>query len=270
MKKTACFAILAFLILGVGSLSWAEGLRPPPGGYPASATPVANLEATNTLLNAATTYPAYGTAVDLYGSAVNHSYYVLIKGLAPTNVGVKIQGSPDGNVWVDLDTQTVTPNADKINNGTFTGAATNWTLNTGWAYGTNNVAKTGDGLGALVQADASMASVKTAGEYYCLRYTTSSFTVGTITPSFGGFTCPAVTTTNAIQECCGLTTSVADLSFTPTNSARLTIDDVSLRVGGTGYYISAKPWRYIRGAYTTRSSGDATTSVTIVSTSSAY
>ena len=108
-----------------------------------------------------------------------------------------------------------------VSNGVFTGNATGWTAAAGWAYDTNNVTHGSNGTGTLAE-DAFGAVV---GRTYQVTYTISGWTVGSVTPSLGGVTGTAVSANGTYTERF-LATSTAGLAFTPTNTARFTIDTV--------------------------------------------
>jgi len=107
--------------------------------------------------------------------------------------------------------------------GAFTGAATNWTLAEGWAYGTNNIGHTGDGEGTA--AHNNFAAI--IGRTYLITYTISSLTEGTVTPSLGGVTGTAVGADGTYTEVFKAT-STGGLAFTPSNAARFTLDSVTI------------------------------------------
>lgn len=115
-----------------------------------------------------------------------------------------------------------------LSNGTFTGAATGWTLGTGWAYSSNTVVKNVDGTGTLSQSCGA-----TAGVVFVVEYTISNWTVGTVTPSVGGVSGSAVGANGTYRDT--ITCSGAGaLTFTPTNTSRFTIDNVKLWEKATG------------------------------------
>jgi hypothetical protein len=64
---------------------------------------------------------------------------------------------------------------------------------------------------------------------YYLSYIISNWTVGTVTPTCGGITLPISSAANGTYTAMFVVTSTADLVFTPTNTARFTIDDISLK-----------------------------------------
>lgn len=65
-------------------------------------------------------------------------------------------------------------------NGTFTGNANSWTLGSGWAYGTNNVAATAAST-TLKQEKANMGTPWTSGVFYEVTFTISGYSAGTLT-----------------------------------------------------------------------------------------
>lgn len=110
-----------------------------------------------------------------------------------------------------------------LTNGTFTGSATGWTLGSGYAYSSNSVSKTSNGTAALTQSFTGYLQRE-----YLLTYTISNWTVGTVTPSVGGFTGTAVSANGTYTERF-VATATTQLAFTPSNTARFTIDSVSLK-----------------------------------------
>lgn len=80
-------------------------------------------------------------------------------------------------------------------NGTFNGSAASWTLNTGWAYGTNNI----------VATTATSAATETAG-FTINNGTTYTITIvmestaGTLTPSIGGTAGTAIPITSGTTK----------------------------------------------------------------------
>ena len=120
--------------------------------------------------------------------------------------------------------------------GLFTGAATNWTLGAGWTYSTNDVDKDGDGTATLAHDNFAA----TIGETYYVFFTISGWSVGTVTASLGGVSGTAIGADGFYaQEFTA--SSTAGLAFTPTNTARFTIDAVyvntteGVTIGTTSY-----------------------------------
>jgi hypothetical protein len=135
---------------------------------------------------------------------------------------------------------------EKVTNGAFTGNANGWTLGSGWAYNSNNVNITpGVGLGTMTQ-DCSVV----AGETYILIYTTSSYVAGSVTPTCGG---TALSTRSSAATFTETFTAVSAgvLTFTPTDTANMVLDTISLirvltfknvelvNADVTGYYAGA-------------------------------
>lgn len=113
--------------------------------------------------------------------------------------------------------------SEKATNGTFTGNANNWTLNTGWAYNSNNVIHTSGNTGTLTQ---DMTEV--AGDVYYVSYVVSSQTIGTVTMSIGGVTGKTTwgngTFTEKIEA-----TGTGDFSITPSTDFNGIIDTISVK-----------------------------------------
>jgi hypothetical protein len=124
--------------------------------------------------------------------------------------------------WNDL-------GADKITNGTFTGSATGWTLASGWTYSSNTVKKDGNGTGTLSQTSAGMVTPLVAGQFYQLTFTISAWSVGTVAASVGGASNGIVYNSNGTYSETFLAVNTNDLTFTPSNTARFTIDTISLK-----------------------------------------
>ena len=121
-------------------------------------------------------------------------------------------------------TQLTLGTTELLVNGTFTGAATGWTPEAAaWTYNANAVDKDANGTGTLAE-DAFAATI---GETYELVYTISSWTVGSVTPTVGGVAGTAVSADGTYTERFTATTT-GGILFTPTNTARFTIDTVSL------------------------------------------
>lgn len=111
-----------------------------------------------------------------------------------------------------------------VTNGAFTGAATGWTLASGWTYSANAVNKDGAGTGALEQSIGAKADA-----VYLLVFTISSWTAGTtLTPSIGGVDGTTITTNGTYTQYI-ISTGTANLKFTPTTDVRCTIDTVSVK-----------------------------------------
>ena len=111
-----------------------------------------------------------------------------------------------------------------ISNGTFTGAATSWTLGAGWAYGTNNVAHT---PGSTADLEQNFTAV--SGALYRITFTVVSRTAGQVTPYIGAVAGTAVTAAATYTQyiVAGASGSVA-LKFTPDTNSDAVIDTVVL------------------------------------------
>lgn len=189
---------------------------------------------------------------------------VSLGGTIPTTATVKLKGSVNGIIWLDLGTYTVTP-VEYLSNGTFTGAATGWTLGTGWAYGTNNVVKT-TGAGTLSQSLATMVTTPYKGETYLLNFTISGWVKGspTVTMMGGTGTGTAVTGDGTYSWTIVTTATTGALTFTPSASDdEYTIDDVKLIRNENGLHVVNKSVRHIKGSYTAKTGGAADTAITM-------
>lgn len=117
--------------------------------------------------------------------------------------------------------------AQQVTNGTFTGNANDWTLAAGWTYNANAVDKDGDGVGTLSQAAGDMVTPIVVGGTYTIQFTISNHTVGTVTPTCGGETLGVRSSDGTFSEEFTATTTDG-LAFTPTNTARFTIDTITI------------------------------------------
>jgi len=112
-----------------------------------------------------------------------------------------------------------------LSNWTFTGSATGWNVWSGYAYSSNAVVHSSNWTQALSQTVSWMNLYR---EHLC-TFTISAWTVGTVTVSCGGITGTAVGA-NGTYTFRFVPTSSAALAFTPTNTARFTIDTVSVKM----------------------------------------
>jgi len=110
-----------------------------------------------------------------------------------------------------------------LTNPNFTGNATGWTVPSGMAYSSNAVSKTSNGTGALTQNITAYIQRE-----YLLTYILSNVTAGTVTPSVAGVTLTARSANGTYTERF-VAISSAQLAFTPSNTARFTIDTISLK-----------------------------------------
>lgn len=113
--------------------------------------------------------------------------------------------------------------AERVANGTFTGSAFFWTVGSGWAYSANSVSKTSNGTAALLQS-----GVFTNGEEYVVSVTVTNLTVGTVTV-FTSTTQQNPISANGTYTYRVIAGGNTTISFVPSNTARLTVDNVSAR-----------------------------------------
>lgn len=111
----------------------------------------------------------------------------------------------------------------------------NWIYGSGWAWTANEANHNSNGLGGLYPA-VSMGVKK--GNYYLLTYTVTR-TSGSVTPSLGGVGLIArgISGTNTYSEK-SLAIDVCDVNFVATNTARLRIDNVSVKQIMGSIYVS--------------------------------
>jgi hypothetical protein len=134
---------------------------------------------------------------------------------------------------------------ERVTNGSFSGSATGWSLPTGWAYSSNSVSHNANGTGALTQT-----VTVNLGERFELTFTLSNVTAGGVLITFNGTTYGSYSTAGTYivrGEVAGVS---GVLSFGPTiNTARFTIDDVSLKVLSGGRMVTGD--MYVQGSATT-------------------
>lgn len=150
-----------------------------------------------------------------------------------------------GNFWYDkvahqLNVTSGTLGSEMIVNGTFTGSATPWTINSPWSYSSNAIVKSIDGTTNFNNANKYQVT-PVVGLTYQFSYVVSGLTVGSLVPSFGGKTFPTITSNGTYTyrfTCLDLSSSNAFVIFTPSNTARMIVDTVSLKkvLGGSAYF----------------------------------
>lgn len=125
-----------------------------------------------------------------------------------------------------------------LTNGDFaldiTGNTNGWILDEAdWTWNTAQVRKDANGIGTLVQDYTNYPFKLNVGTNYILTYTISNRTAGSVTPSIGGFTGTSRSADGTYYEYFTCTDNTLPLTFTPTNTARFYIDNVSLKQGGS-------------------------------------
>jgi hypothetical protein len=110
-----------------------------------------------------------------------------------------------------------------LDNGTFTGGTTGWTLGSGWTYNSNNVIHS-SGTASMYRSTGI-----TLNQLYRVSFTVSGVTTGSVTPQLGGVNGAAVSTnTTSVQTIMSGSTS-GSILFSPTTDFNGVIDDVSVR-----------------------------------------
>lgn len=112
---------------------------------------------------------------------------------------------------------------EKVVNGAFTGNANNWTLNTWWTYASNRVWHTANGTGVLTQSVYPVI-----WELYKVTFEIQDLTVGSVTVTMWGVTLGTYSA-NGVYTVRVRATNTSALTFTPTSTARLYIDNVSVK-----------------------------------------
>lgn len=112
---------------------------------------------------------------------------------------------------------------EKVLNGSFTGNANNWTLNTWWTYSGNRVWHTANGTGVMTQSISPVI-----GELYKVTFEIQDLTVGSVTVTMWGVTLGTYSA-NGVYTVRVRATNTSALTFTPTNTARLYIDNVGAK-----------------------------------------
>lgn len=116
--------------------------------------------------------------------------------------------------------------SERVSNGTFTGSATGWTLSTGWVYSSNSVSHTTNGAGGLSQ-NLSL----NLGERFEVTLTLSNVTSGGVTVTVAGTYLGAASTNGTFTYRGTVNSTTTTIVINPSAiTARLTIDDVSLKV----------------------------------------
>jgi hypothetical protein len=126
-------------------------------------------------------------------------------------------------------TATETLGAELVTNGSFTGSGAGWTTTAGWSYATDAMPHSSNGTGAL-----SQAITIAAGTLYKITYSVSAITSDGVSMALGGVSTLRVTVAGTYTFYVRAVTT-AGISFTPSaTTARLTIDDVSVRAVSNG------------------------------------
>jgi hypothetical protein len=132
-----------------------------------------------------------------------------------------------------------TTGSELLTNGTFTGNATGWTVPTGWSYSSNTVVHGSNGTGALTPSTALTTVL--AGQLYQYSIDISALTVGSVTLACGGVTQTAFSA-NGTYTGKFLATANTNLTLTPTNTSRFTVDNVSLKRLSGGSLVTGSTW----------------------------
>lgn len=122
--------------------------------------------------------------------------------------------------------------ADRVTNGSFTGSAISWTLTSGWTWASDSVSHTSNGTTDLSQNIG--AGVNTL---YAVTFTISNRTAGNVTPKIGTNVGTAVSVNGTYTQYIASPIAGGSLIFTPSNTARFTIDNVSVKEAKSMAYL---------------------------------
>src|SRR3990167_5854709 len=151
-----------------------------------------------------------------------------------TSEGVLVGGDleVDGVAYFDSDiVLSATYGNERVIDGSFSVVGlTDWTLGTGWTDGTGTAAKSADGTGTLTQAVAINAVV---GTLYKVTYTITNWSVGTVNMRYGNIIFLEKGANGTYTEYVWAITTDS-LIFTPTNTSRFNIDNVSVTTVSSG------------------------------------
>lgn len=134
--------------------------------------------------------------------------------------------------WLGLDNSL---GGEKATNGAFA-ADTDWTKTTGWAIASGVASHNDNGTGTLSQNVSAVAD-----QIYRVAYTVSNWTVGTVTVAVGGVSGTARGVNGTYIEYIKAT-GTGNLTFTPTNTARFDIDNVSVKLVAVAAADRATAW----------------------------
>ena len=127
-----------------------------------------------------------------------------------------------------------------VSNGGFTGAATGWTLGTGFAYSANTIVAT-TATANLSQASGSLIQVLSNTVSFDVTFTVSSYSVGTLTPFIGGVSGTAVSANGTYTQTIVSASDIASLIFTGAGFTGV-IDNVYVTPTDSTAYTSALPY----------------------------
>ena len=140
-----------------------------------------------------------------------------------SSTGGQLVDNVDITVTTGTNVVTIGGNVQKVGNGNFADNSI-WTFGAGWVLDAVNLwgSHSSNGVSALEQ-NINL----TVGRLYQLIYVVGNRTVGSMTPSVGGNTLTARSTNGTFTEWFYALNN-NNLKFTPTNTARLYIDSVSV------------------------------------------
>lgn len=128
-----------------------------------------------------------------------------------------------------LETLPIPSGLEKLTNGAFTGAATNWTLGAGWTYAANQVLKAVGNVNTLSQLYTDMASVPVVGELYQLQTEIVHIAGGSLIPTLAGVEGSPIVTEGVKTQTFIAESAILGPAFTPSSTdLECTIDNCHL------------------------------------------
>lgn len=170
----------------------------------------------------------YGTGaydIGLYGGTLATAYRA--RTYTCGNIGELLCMVPRGGAFYEFGpTFFAADLAERVTNGTFTGAATGWTLGAGWAYGSNDIDAT-TSTGSVTQS-----ITVPSGRWIRIRVTVSALSGGTLQVKLGSTNAGAVISAAGryTYEVWNTTASAQNIELDAVTSLTATVDDVTVKV----------------------------------------
>ena len=193
------------------------------------------------------TATGYGTGVYGGGAYGTSGFTTDLRVWSLDNFGENLQANPSG--YGLFEWQPETNYNDLAFNGSFTGNADGWALGTGWAYGSNKVAKT---AGTAANLSQNVLDILEAGRTYIVTFTatrtagTLKFRVNAGDPAAVidvGDASKAITKSGAYSRIFRCPADASDIVFEADSTFAGDIDNVSYQLYDRAYHIATAPAR---------------------------
>lgn len=127
-------------------------------------------------------------------------------------------------------------NSEKVASGDFS-SGLGWVTTSGWTVSGGIATHGSNGTGTLSQSASVMTTRPEPGRLHVFTYTISGLTTGSVTPTIAGTALQTRSADGTYTEYFVPTNVSLGIVFTPTNTARFSIDNVSLKTasGGENY-----------------------------------